>query len=408
METVTSLYVYPSEHVMDSPTLASPSGDHTMNILPCKDIGMSYEAIAGVKTTYTEKLGVSCQICGCMSSGFHYGAYTCEGCKAFFHRCIKKNIIYQQCGKGKNCRANIGPKYKCRVCRYQKCVQVGMSIGAIRVGRMPNTEREKLRANRKNTNGDRRRQLDISDIITTNFSNVFYKSSLFEANNNSINNPINDDYSGFVISKLDTFGFHQLGVINLYQEMLVPMIKDAIKFAKKLPGFLDLQLTDRVALMKHGAFSVCILMMYGSFTGQHVQLKGTQTSLYLTKEAIINCFEAQLLLGNIIQLSERIHQLNFHKTELALFAAIILLSDSPLLVERDRIRSIADDVARVMQMELGHIRSQNKDTFLSFLALKEDLQQASTEFINNMKNGFCSLPEDECEAHLLLKEIFDI
>ncbi|XP_033756731.1 nuclear receptor ROR-alpha-like [Pecten maximus] len=407
METGTCLYMYQSQSDVESPTLTVSSGSPTGDVLTCKDIHMNYnETFSEMKTTYTEKLGVSCQICGSMSSGFHYGAYTCEGCKAFFHRCTKKNIIFQKCAKGKSCRSNNGSKYKCRLCRYQKCVQVGMSIGAIRVGRMPNTEREKLRANRTDTIGYKRRLLDISNIITTNFTKIFFKSSIFESF--SIGNAVDEDYSGFVISKLDSFGFHQLGVITIYHEMLVPMIKDTIKFAKKLPGFLDLRLSDRVVLMKEGALCVCILMMYGSFVGPHVRLNGKTANLYLTHEAIGKCSETQILFGKIIQISERIHQLNLHKTELALFASMILLSDNKLLEERDRIRSIAEDVTQAIQMEFGHIRSEDRDIHLSLLALKDDLKQTSMEFITNLKNGYYSFPEEECEEHLLLKEIFDI
>ncbi|XP_069141007.1 nuclear hormone receptor E75-like [Argopecten irradians] len=403
----TGLHAYQADSDVESPTQVMASLSLPRNLLMCNEVKRDYnESYAEMKTTYTEKLGVSCQICGCKSSGFHYGAYTCEGCKAFFHRCTKKNIIFQKCTKGANCRSNNGSKYRCRLCRYQKCVQAGMSIDAIRVGRMPNTEREKLRANRTDTIGYRRRLLDISNIITTNVTKIFFKSSMFD--DISISNPI-DDYSGFVISKLDSFGFHQLGVINIYYEMLIPMIKDTIKFAKKLPGFLDLRLGDRVALMKEGALSVCILMMHGSFIGPHVQLNGKTTNLYLTQEAIFNCSETQTLLGKIIQISERIQELDLHRTELALLAAMILLADNLLLEERDRIRSFADEVTQAMQMESNHIRSNDSDIYLAVLSLKENLKQTSMEFIGNLKNGYYCLPVDEgSEEQLLLKEVFDI
>ncbi|OWF46671.1 hypothetical protein KP79_PYT17693 [Mizuhopecten yessoensis] len=148
--------------------------------------------------------------------------------------------------------------------------------------------------------------------------------------------------------------------------------------------------------------------MHRSLSGPNVELKGTHTSLCLTKEAISKCSEAQVLLGKTIKISERIHQLKLQQTELALFASVILLSDSPLLEERERIRSIAGDVTQALQMELGHIRSEDNDIFLSFLALKEDLKQASEEFISNLKAGSYSLPEDVCDGLLLLKDIFDI
>lgn len=101
-----------------------------------------------------------CHICNDKSTGKHYGAISCDGCKGFFRRSIRKRYHYQ-CRFEQNCDVTksmfivfkvFGPlvseisksksvlqcnKYvifplisdkrnACRACRLQKCVKAGM------------------------------------------------------------------------------------------------------------------------------------------------------------------------------------------------------------------------------------------------------------------------------------------
>ncbi|CAL1535667.1 unnamed protein product, partial [Lymnaea stagnalis] len=91
-------------------------------------------------------LEVLCRICGDRASGFHYGVHSCEGCKGFFRRTLKKQLVYKPCQAGSRCKIDTGTRNKCQYCRYQRCLFAGMSQDAVRFGRMPKVEREKLLA----------------------------------------------------------------------------------------------------------------------------------------------------------------------------------------------------------------------------------------------------------------------
>ncbi|XP_005101628.2 signaling mucin MSB2 [Aplysia californica] len=83
-----------------------------------------------------------CKVCRTKASGFHYGANTCEGCKGFFRRALKTRTIFQ-CVGVKNCDV-IGVNRKlCAYCRYQKCLAVGMSKTAIKIGRYTSETRSR-------------------------------------------------------------------------------------------------------------------------------------------------------------------------------------------------------------------------------------------------------------------------
>lgn len=67
----------------------------------------------------------SCLICGDKGSGFHYSAFSCEGCKGFFKRTVQKSLNYTCKGDGE-CVINKYTRNSCQHCRFQRCLEVGM------------------------------------------------------------------------------------------------------------------------------------------------------------------------------------------------------------------------------------------------------------------------------------------
>ncbi|XP_052801526.1 nuclear receptor subfamily 1 group D member 1-like [Mya arenaria] len=82
-----------------------------------------------------------CRVCCDHASGFHYGANTCEACKGFFRRSLKKEPIEYKCNGDNNCSIQSGRRNNCALCRYKKCLAVGMSKDAIKTGRYTHEKR---------------------------------------------------------------------------------------------------------------------------------------------------------------------------------------------------------------------------------------------------------------------------
>ncbi|XP_054301377.1 nuclear receptor subfamily 2 group C member 1 isoform X3 [Pongo pygmaeus] len=77
-----------------------------------------------------------CVVCGDKASGRHYGAITCEGCKGFFKRSIRKNLVYS-CRGSKDCIINKHHRNRCQYCRLQRCIAFGMKQDSVQCERKP-------------------------------------------------------------------------------------------------------------------------------------------------------------------------------------------------------------------------------------------------------------------------------
>ncbi|XP_011197335.2 zygotic gap protein knirps isoform X2 [Bactrocera dorsalis] len=80
----------------------------------------------------------TCKVCGEPAAGFHFGAFTCEGCKSFFGRSYNNLSSISECKNNGKCVIDKKNRTTCKACRLRKCYTVGMSKGGSRYGRRSN------------------------------------------------------------------------------------------------------------------------------------------------------------------------------------------------------------------------------------------------------------------------------
>ena len=105
-----------------------PSREETINLLDCMRPTMDDtvpQIIHKEVVDENEDSNKVCAICSDRSTGRHYKVYSCEGCKNFFRRSVRKDVKYVCPAYGK-CPVHKDQRTRCKACRLKKCLKVGM------------------------------------------------------------------------------------------------------------------------------------------------------------------------------------------------------------------------------------------------------------------------------------------
>ena len=80
----------------------------------------------GPGNTGSRKPEALCLVCGDKASGKHYGVQSCDGCRGFFKRSIRRNLEYV-CKENGKCIVDVARRNQCQACRFRKCLEVKMN-----------------------------------------------------------------------------------------------------------------------------------------------------------------------------------------------------------------------------------------------------------------------------------------
>ncbi|KAJ8917509.1 hypothetical protein NQ315_005558 [Exocentrus adspersus] len=95
------------------------------------------------ETASTQKSESLCRVCGDKASGKHYGVASCDGCRGFFKRSIRRNLEYI-CKENGHCIVDVTRRNQCQACRFKKCLQVNMKRDAVQHERAPRSSQSNL------------------------------------------------------------------------------------------------------------------------------------------------------------------------------------------------------------------------------------------------------------------------
>ncbi|CAH2285438.1 hepatocyte nuclear factor 4-gamma isoform X1 [Pelobates cultripes] len=200
-----------------------------------------------IMNTVDNGINIICAICGDRATGKHYGASSCDGCKGFFRRSIRKSHVYS-CRFSRQCVVDKDKRNQCRFCRLKKCFRAGMKKEAVQNER---------------------------DRISTRKS-VFEGSSIPSINTLSQAEVLSCQITGSTPGTNTDINVKKIASVSDVCESMKQQLLVLVEWAKYIPAFCELPLDDQVALLRAHA-------------GEHLLLGVTKRSMV---------YKDMLLLGN--------------------------------------------------------------------------------------------------------------
>uniref|UniRef100_A0A0B7AS85 Nuclear receptor domain-containing protein n=1 Tax=Arion vulgaris TaxID=1028688 RepID=A0A0B7AS85_9EUPU len=195
----------------------------------------------------------ACLICGDKASGFHYSVYSCEGCKGFFKRSVQKNLQYG-CKDQGMCFINKFSRNSCQFCRFQKCLNMGMRRDAVREDRSPGGKHRHKRA-----------KLDDQGLASSPEDNTIPMSAHGDTDSRAAADPLRDSLLAakpHLYPKAENPVDKQEAIsVNELMHYGYLELRYIIEWAKKVPGFADLDFSDQMALLKSSFMELNVLRL---------------------------------------------------------------------------------------------------------------------------------------------------
>uniref|UniRef100_A0A6Q2X074 Retinoic acid receptor RXR n=1 Tax=Esox lucius TaxID=8010 RepID=A0A6Q2X074_ESOLU len=245
-----------------------------------------------------------CAICGDRSSGKHYGVYSCEGCKGFFKRTVRKDLSYT-CRDNKECLVDKRQRNRCQYCRYQKCLAMGMKREAVQEERQRNREREE--------------GLECSSAVNEEMP----VEKILEAETSVEQRAELHSDAGSAGSSVSGLGYTPHDAVTNICQTADKQLFALVEWAKRIPHFSELPLDDQVILLRAGWNELLI----ASFSHRSIAVKdGVLLASELHRDNMHSAGVAAIFDRVLTELVSKMRDMQMDKTELGCLRAIVLFN----------------------------------------------------------------------------------
>uniref|UniRef100_A0AAQ6AP15 Estrogen receptor n=1 Tax=Amphiprion ocellaris TaxID=80972 RepID=A0AAQ6AP15_AMPOC len=288
-----------------------------------------------------------CAVCSDYASGYHYGVWSCEGCKAFFKRSIQGHNDYM-CPATNQCTIDRNRRKSCQACRLRKCYEVGMMKGGVRKDRGRVLRRDK-------------RRTGISDKIAKDLGHKTAppqdgrkRSSASGGGGRSSVTSMSPDQVLLLLQGAEppilcsrqklSRPYTEVTMMTLLTSMADKELVHMIAWAKKLPGFLQLSLHDQVQLLESSWLEVLMIGLIWRSIHCPGKLIFAQDLILDRNEG--DCVEGMAeIFDMLLATASRFRMLKLRPEEFVCLKAIILLNSGAFSFCTGTMEPLHDSVA---------------------------------------------------------------
>ncbi|KAK9972531.1 hypothetical protein ABG768_025831 [Culter alburnus] len=289
-----------------------------------------------------------CAICADRATGKHYGASSCDGCKGFFRRSVRKNHAYT-CRFSRQCVVDKDKRNQCRYCRLRKCFRAGMRKEAVQ------NERDRISCRRE------------GQAVGTLTIDVLMQAEAFTHQNLSQN----------LMRDINTKKIACVGDVceSMKQQLLL-----LVEWAKRIPEFCELSVDDRVALLRaHSAEHLILGVARRSLPYNDIILLGNDFIIpFRGTEQEMSKVAARIL----EELVRPLKELNITDTEFVCLKTIVFFApDCPGLQCAQAVRRLRFQA----QVLLDEATSEQRGRFGELLLLLTTLQSVAWQMVEQLQ-----------------------
>uniref|UniRef100_K7GJL2 Vitamin D receptor n=1 Tax=Pelodiscus sinensis TaxID=13735 RepID=K7GJL2_PELSI len=320
-----------------------------------------------------------CGVCGDKATGFHFNAMTCEGCKGFFRRSMKRKAMFT-CPFNSDCKITKDNRRHCQACRLKRCVDIGMMKEFILTDEEVQRKRELITRRKEEEalkesmkpklSEEQQRVIDVlleahrktydptySDFtqfrppVRASASNRMATRSSSVLTHGSSSEDSSDTFSSSPVSTLsppESFEHRMFSSMALSEDSdaspsmdmslshlsMLPHLADLVSysiqkvigFAKMIPGFRDLMAEDQIALLKSSAIEIIMLRSNQSFSLEDMAWSCGGNEFKYQVTDVTQAGHSLELLEPLVKFQIALKKLSLHEEEHVLLMGICILS----------------------------------------------------------------------------------